>query len=301
MFFWGTTFAQSSHTLDGVVPDSLLNIKNILIKNGIYDHLYGTENINLDNFDSEIVPGWSYETFLDANFKNSVFAGNVDFSVETTDELRIKRRIKGTYDWITLAKIKVFEEEDFSFIYYDNLASAKQTYEYAIVPAKGNTEGMMSIGEVYSDFDGLYIVGNDKTYFGFINLSYPAPTRRKDSMAITTLDSKYPYIINNSMTNYDSGTVSATFVEADENSEWGWDFSDGWRYRDEFKDWLLNGRAKILKYYNGRTWMVGISGEITDQVNLVEENTVTTFSWYQIGDPLNQEDLDGHGLLKEVK
>ena len=35
MFFWGTTFAQSLHTLDGTLPDPLLNIKNILIKNGI--------------------------------------------------------------------------------------------------------------------------------------------------------------------------------------------------------------------------------------------------------------------------
>ena len=79
----------------------------------------------------------------------------------------------------------------------------------------------MSIGEVYSDFDGIYIVGNDKTYFGFVNLTYPAPTRYKDSTVITTLDSQYPYIVNNSKTNYYSDTLSATFVEADEDNEWG--------------------------------------------------------------------------------
>lgn len=297
MIFFGTTFAQSIRTLNGTLPQEMKNIKNIKIENGIFDHLHGTEDVNTDDFTSEIVPGWNYATFIDANFNNTLFGGNVDFSVETTDEVRIKRRIKGTYNWITLATIKIEKEADFSFIYYDNLASAKETYEYALVPAKNNTEGMMSIGEVYSDFDGIYIVGNDKTYFGFVNLSYPAPTRHKESSIITTLDSQYPYIINNSKMNYYSDTLSATFVEADESNEWGWDFEDGWKYRDEFKDWLFNGRAKILKYYTGRTWLIGISGEIPETVNTVEENTVTSFTWYQIGDHTKEEDLINQGVI----
>lgn len=297
MIFFGTTFAQSIRTLNGTLPQEMKNIKNIKIENGIFDHLHGTEDVNTDDFTSEIVPGWNYATFIDANFNNTLFGGNVDFSVETTDEVRIKRRIKGSYNWITLATIPIEKEADFSFIYYDNLASAKETYEYALVPAKNNTEGMMSIGEVYSDFDGIYIVGNDKTYFGFVNLTYPAPTRYKDSTVITTLDSQYPYIVNNSKTNYYSDTLSATFVEADEDNEWGWDFEDGWRYRDEFKDWLFNGRAKILKYYTGRTWLIGISGEIPETVNTVEENTVTSFTWYQIGDHTKEEDLINQGVI----
>ena len=166
MFFWGRTFASGEHSLDGTPPKPFSNIENMLIKNGIFDYFHGTENVDMDDFDSEIVPGWDYATFIDANFQNTVFGGNVNFSVETTDKLRIKRRPKGTYSWITLAEITVTKEEDFSFIYYDNFASAKTTYEYALVPVKSNTEGMLSIGEVYSDFDGLYIVGNDKTYFG---------------------------------------------------------------------------------------------------------------------------------------
>lgn len=297
MILFGATFAQSAGTLDGTLPQLMTNIENIKISNGIFDHLHGTENINLDDFNSELVTNWNFQTFIDANFKNTLFGGNVDFSIETTDELRIKRRIKGTYNWITLANILVEKEDDFSFIYYDNLASAKETYEYALVPAKDGTEGMMSIGEVYSDFDGIYIVGNDKTYFGFVNLSYPAPTRHKDSSVLTTLDSKYPFIVNNSKTNYYSDTLSATFVEADETNEWGWDFADGWKYREEFKDWLFNGRPKMLKYYNGRTWLIGISGEIVDKINGVEENTITSFTWYQIGDHKNETDLFSSGLI----
>ena len=98
MIFFGTTFAQSIRTLNGTLPQEMKNIKNIKIENGIFDHLHGTEDVNTDDFTSEIVPGWNYATFIDANFNNTLFGGNVDFSVETTDEVRIKRRIKGSYN-----------------------------------------------------------------------------------------------------------------------------------------------------------------------------------------------------------
>ena len=299
MIFLGNTFALDKYTLDET-PTDLKNIKNIKLQNGIYDQLYGTSNIDLDDFEN-ILPDWDFDTFISANFNHNIFGGNVDFSVETTDFIRIKRREKGTYDWITLTSIKIEKEEDFSFIYYDNLNSANTIYEYALVPVKNNIEGIMTINEVNSDFDGMYIVGNDKMYFGFINLTYPAPTLNKPSAILVPLDDKYPTIVNNSLANYYNDTCSATFVDTKEESEWGWDLENGWKYRDEFKKWLHNGKPKILKYYTGRTWLVGISGEISDKINLVEENTVTTFNWYEIGDFKNEKHLKTNGFIEGEK
>lgn len=296
MFFSGITFASCEYTLDPT-PSSSNNIDNIQLREGIYDQIFGSSNPNLDEFENK-VNNWDYDTFISADFESNIFGGNVNFSIENTDFLRIKRRVKGTYKWVTLEKIMIEKEEDFHFIYYDNLASAKTEYEYAVVPVKNNNEGMMTIGSVYSDFDGVYIVGLDKAYFGFLNLTIPAPTRHKASSVIATLDSRYPTIINNSIQNYYSDNLSATFVEADRNSLWGWDFNDGWRYREEFKDWLYNDKAKIIKYYTGRSWLVGISGDISDKVNQHEENVVTTFTWYEIGDVNDENDLINHGLLE---
>lgn len=289
MLFFGTTLTLSNYTIDPTITN-LNKMNYIKIQNGVFDHLYGTKNINEDNFEN-IIPDWNYYTFINANFENNIFGGNVDFSVENTDYIIIKRREKGTYNWITLDRIKIEKESDFSFIYYDNFNSSKTMYEYALVPEKDGIEGNMSIEEVYSEFDGLYIVGNDKTYFGFINLSYPAPTRHKPSTVVAPLDSKYPTIINNSKADYYHDTCSATFVGTDETNEWGWDFDNGWRYREEFKTWLFNGKPKMLKYYDGRTWLVGISGDISDKVNTLEPNTVTTFTWYEIGDPTTDFEL----------
>lgn len=282
MFFIGATITMSNYTLDSTL-NNINNMNYIKIQNGAFDHLYGTKNINEDDF-VNIIPDWNYYTFIDANFENNVFGGNVDFSIENTDYIIIKRREKGTYNWIELTKIKIEKESDFSFIYYDNFNSSNTWYEYALVPEKDGIEGKLSIAEVYSEFDGLYIVGNDKIYFGFINLTYPAPIRHKPSTVISPLDNKYPTIINNSKADYYYDTCSATFVGTDENSEWGWDFDNAWRYREEFKTWLLNGKPKMIKYYDGRTWIVGISGDISDKVNTLEPNTVTSFTWYEIGD-----------------
>lgn len=296
MFFLGITFSNDKYSLDPT-PSSSSNINNIQLREGIYDQIYGSQNPNLDNFENKI-GDWDYDTFIAADFEENIFGGNVNFSIENTDFLRIKRRIKGTYKWVTLHIIPIEKEEDFHFIYYDNIASAKTEYEYAIVPVKDKNEGMMTIGSVYSDFDGIYIVGLDRAYFGFLNLTIPAPTRHKSSSVVTTLDSKYPTIINNSIQNYYSDTLSATFVRTEENSLWGWDFNDGWKYRDEFKDWLYDGKAKIIKYYTGRSWLVGISGDISDKVNQHEDNVITSFNWFEIGDVNDETDLINHGLLE---
>lgn len=299
MITLGTSFAFDQYSLEPT-PTNVSKIKKILLKRGIYDKLFGSENVDLDEFTNE-VPAWDKDTFISAKFDGTLFGGNVNFSVETTDEIKLKRREKGTYVWVTLMSLPITKEEDFAFIYYDNLGSAKVTYEYAIVPVYQGAEGFMTLAEVYSDFDGIYIVGNDKAYFGFLNLSFPKPTRKKESSVVTTLDNQYPYIINNSKTNYNTDSCSATWVDTDEDSEWGWDFEDGWKYREEFKNWLYNGKAKILKYYTGRTWLIGVSGEITDNINGVEENTVTSFTWYEIGNYKNPQHLYNQGLVKEVQ
>lgn len=299
MFILGTTLALGKYTADET-STHVPNITDIKIQEGIYDHLFGTTYFEEENYFTNDIPEWDYYTFISASFNNTLFGGNVDFSLETTDSIRIKRRVKGSYNWLTLTSIPITKEADFSFIYYDNLNSAKVTYEYALVPTKAGTEGMMTISEVYSDFDGLYIVGNDKVYFGFLNLTYPTPIRKKPSAINTPLDSQFPTIVNNSKANYYTDSCSATFVDTEEDSEWGWNFEDGWKYRDDFKDWLYNGKAKVIKYYTGRTWLVGISGDIVDKVNGVEENTITTFTWYQVGKAESGADLMIHGLIEAV-
>ena len=65
MFFWGTTFAQSIHTLDGVIPDPLFNIKNILEKLGIKpeDKDFVVKEILNNTFDN-----LSFDNLVDIKF-----------------------------------------------------------------------------------------------------------------------------------------------------------------------------------------------------------------------------------------
>lgn len=306
MLVTGVTFAFDTTSIS---PTTIKNVSEIDISQGIYDNLYATTDIDEDGsgvFRPEI-PTWNSNTFLSAGFNGDLQAGNIEGLLNNLVGIKIKRRVKGDNKWVTLRTISVSQdtlEEDVKFTIFDNLNAAKTNYEYGLTPVVDIDgvilEGPITIKEIYSDFDGLYILDKDKIYFGFLNLSFPAPTRKNAATVVNTLNSKYPTIIYNSEMNYYTDTCSATWVAADESQEWGWDFEDGWRYRDEFKDWLVNGKAKLLKYYTGRNWLIAVTGDISDNIQTVEENTVTSFTWNEIGDVNDNNDLQKFGLIESA-
>ena len=306
MLVAGVTFAFDTTSIS---PTTIKNVSEIDISQGIYDNLYATTDIDEDGsgvFDPEI-PTWNSNTFLSAGFNGDLQAGNIEGLLDNLVGIKIKRRVKGDNKWVTLRTISVSQdtlEEDVKFTIFDNLNAAKTNYEYGLTPIVNIDgvifEGPITIKEIYSDFDGLYILDKDKIYFGFLNLSFPAPTKKNATTVVNTLNSKYPTIIYNSEMNYYTDTCSATWVAADESQEWGWDFEDGWRYRDEFKDWLVNGKAKLLKYYTGRNWLIAVTGDISDSIQTVEENTTTSFNWTEIGDVNDNNDLQKFGLIESA-
>jgi hypothetical protein len=46
--------------------------------------------------------------------------------------------------------------------------------------------------------------------------------------------------------------------------------------------------------------LVGISGEITDKYDTFEENMVTSFTWYEIGNAQSNDDLYQCGLIESA-
>lgn len=300
MFICGATF---TNTVMSVTPTGNNNNNNLYISDNIYDNLYTTIDVDEDgeNVFNSNISSWGDNTLLSAHFNNNLQGGNIEGLLTGLIGIKIKRRVKGTKNWVTLKILLINDLEQVTFTDYDYLNAAKTVYEYGLVPIfAGGIEGPITIREVYSDFDGLYILDKEKIYFGFLNLQFPKPTRQGGINVVNTLNNQYPTIIYNSKLNYYTDTCSATWVAADESQEWGWDFSDGWKYRDQFKNWLLNGKAKLLKYYTGRSWLIVVTGEISDNIDTVEENTVTSFNWTEIGNVNTDEDLLKFGLIERV-
>ena len=76
-----------------------------------------------------------------------------------------------------------------------------------------------------------------------------------------------------------------------------WDTKNSWEYREELKNWLFNGMPKILKYDDGRMWIISIVGDISDSADGHRENIKTTFEFAETGNPEKNKDLFYGGLI----
>ncbi len=294
--FFGMSFIGSTNS-NFASPIYRDDVDYVEVKNGIIDDLYLTANIT-DSYTTSIPTIWDYDTILHAQFNGNLFAGNSDFTVETTSHLRVKRRKKGTYKWTTLFEIPVNKKEDFSFTRIDKYARGKTNYEYSIVPVLNNTEGNYNISNIETLFEGIFIVDANKIYHSKYNIEHINPKRQKPSTVVVPIDRQYPFVVSNGEVNYYSGEIKATFIEeSTSGDDTVLNFERAWEYRDGFKDWLLNGIPKIIKYDDGRMWLVMITGDIDEESEGHWDNVKTTFGFTEIGDCESNNDLYHNGLI----
>lgn len=292
----GTLGGQNSYFLS---PITFNDINRIDLTNASFDELYISKNTNL-NIDSE--KQWDYATILYAHFNGNLLGGNVNFTLDNIDTLRLKRRKVGTFNWVTLYQVPIRTTEDLNIIYYDILVAAKTEYEYALVPVKDGIENTYQSDTIIPIFEGLFVVGKDKIYHTIFNINQVGnldTQRNFSSIKLEPYESKYPIIVYNSNINYASSSISATFVEtnrADRTIDW----ENGWRFRDEFKDFLLDKKAKVIKFETGQAYLAAIVGDsVSDNSNGHRENVITTFNWNEIGNLESSTDLYDTGFINE--
>ena len=122
----GYNFCSDSNALDPT-PTDVNNLTYARVQNGIFDHF----NVNRDtsfNYDSIIPTDWDVNTVMDADFAGNIFAGDVAQMASSVTSIRVKRRIKGSFDWVTIREIPVSAPEDLSFVITDNLNAYNVEY-----------------------------------------------------------------------------------------------------------------------------------------------------------------------------
>ena len=149
--------------------------------------------------------------------------------------------------------------------------------------------------EVNSWFTADMVVGRNDNG---VMTGYPARInetlnyqRNRNASTVTTLGSKYPFVINNGLTNYYSGSIQATFIMMDEDNVLD---TEGVReYRNNLDDFLTNGMAKLIKTNEGNMYMVAMNESIS--------HNDTSFNQTEIGDAYSVGDLyDNNFINTEV-
>lgn len=284
MIFLGTTMVGSDIVKASLGDD----IHSVDIMNCLVNDLYASSNIAYNN-----VLSWDISTIFWAAFNGNLLAGNILIPIDFISSMRIKVREYGDTLWRTIYEYEINTAEDFDVAKtYYYLKGNKTQYEIAIVPVLNGTEANYITNTVISDFDGCYLCTQTKQYHAFINLSLEVTTNKEKSF-ITTLGRKKPFAITNGLSQYDSLSMSASFVPMNECEL---DFEHSAQYRHEINKFLTDNQAMILKDDLGRRWMVSVGNSITQSVDGHPNNIVYNLEFTEVGDSDSTTDLYNSGL-----
>lgn len=284
MIFLGAN-AIGTDVLKAGLGDGLnvIDVMNLLI-----DDLYVTAN---REYDSSL--SWDINTIFWATFRGNLLAGNLLIPIDSITSIRIKIREDGDILWRTIYEYDINSSEDFNFANtYYYLKGDKTKYEIAIVPVLNNTESNYIVNTVISDFDGCYLCTKGQQYHAFINLGIEV-TSNQNKQFISTLGRKKPFTITNGMSQYDTISMSASFIPND-NCELNFDKASA--YRKEINNFLIENQAMILKDDLGRRWLVSAGGTISQTVDSHPDNVIYNIEFTEIGDADSTTDLFNSGL-----
>lgn len=298
--FIGYNFFSDGDALNNA-PSNVDGIDSIQLSNAIFDHFNVTRNTST-TVSTSIPTVWDYDTVLDADFAGNIDAGNVDFLIEQISSIKIKRRVQGTFNWITLKTIPVNTVEDLTFVFNDLLNQHNVTYEYALVPVIEDVEGEYIINSILSQFNGVFIGDAETIYKFFYEVEYGNNQRNQQVGIFQVLGQQYPIFVANGSLSYESGSVTATILNDDFEQTGVIDRTAITQQKDAIKDFLTNRKAKILKDWSGNEWLcivnsnIGVTYKSDSGIGI----PVINFEWTEIGDSQNQQDLYKNGILDEV-
>jgi len=239
------------------------------------------------------IPNWNFDTIFDAKFKNNVSAGNLEWTLETTNGILVKRHSLIDDDkWISIKYIPINKVEDFSFTGYDYTATTN-TYEYAIVPLNDRTEGAYTTTvPIDVKVDRLTIIDSDSYKSTPITDGYCNTTHVVPSSLVEPLYSVYPSVVSNTSICYQTIEVSGSFYPDVCDQEEGI-FNDMKRNKhiNEVLKMLTNRKPKILKNIDGRIWLVWVTTPPTNDAIDIYKFRQITFGCTEIGDINSEKSL----------
>lgn len=293
----GYNFCADGNALDPT-PTNINDITFTKVQNGIFDHFNVSRNTSFD-YSSIIPTDWDIDTWMNASFAGNTSAGNVAQVATGVTSIRVKRRIKGTFDWITIREIPVTKPEDLSFVITDNLNAYNVEYEYAYVPMMEDVEGNYIVESILSKFEGVFICDIDTVFKFYAGVEYDTNDAIQQVGVFQPYNRKYPIVVSNSIMQYQTGGIGGWVLPEDYEDTHVFDRSKIVKEKEVLLNFLMNKKPKILKDMNGNNWLVYFTGNptITYDNNYGQGMLKVSAQWTEVGDPNDKTDLYENGLI----
>ena len=293
----GYNFCADGNALDPM-PTNINDITFTKVQNGIFDHFNVSRDTSFD-YSSIIPTDWDIDTWMNASFAGNTSAGNVAQVATGVTSIRVKRRIKGTFDWITIREIPVTKPEDLSFVITDNLNAYNVEYEYAYVPMTEDVEGSYIIESILSKFEGVFICDIDTVFKFYAGVEYDTNDAIQQVGVFQPYNRKYPIVVSNSIMQYQTGGIGGWVLPEDYEDTHVFDRSKIVKEKEVLLNFLMNKKPKILKDMNGNNWLVYFA----DNPSVVYDNNYgqgmlkVSAKWTEVGDLNDKTDLYENGLI----
>ena len=293
----GYNFCADGNALDPT-PTNINDITFTKVQNGIFDHFNVSQDTSFD-YSSIIPTDWDTDTWMNASFAGNTSAGNVAQVATGVTSIRVKRRIKGTFDWITIREIPVAKPEDLSFVITDNLNAYNVEYEYAYVPMMEDVEGSYIIESILSKFEGVFICDIDTVFKFYAGVEYDTNDAIQQVGVFQPFNRKYPIVVSNSIMQYQTGSIGGWVLPEDYEDTHVFDRSKIVKEKEVLLNFLMNKKPKILKDMNGNNWLVYFTGNptVTYDNNYGQGMLKVAAKWTEVGDPNDKTDLYENGLI----
>lgn len=297
----GYNFCSDGNSLDAA-PSAVDNINDITIRNGVFENFNMTADV-ISPYSPDIPTTWQVLTLINANFNGTLNGGNVDFVMNELSGFKIKRRKLSDFNWVALGFMPIEDTTKLQFVFNDNLAASLEEYEYAFVPILGNVEdgveGNYMTNTIGTNFKGVYICDQETIYRFYAGVSYGAQEQVQKMGVLEPLGRRYPVFVSNALTNYAKGNVTGTVLPNDYAETRQIDKVAITKQREALVQFLTDGKPKILKDWNGASYLLFVTGN--PQTTYLNNSGMTLanvgFDWTEAGDSNSQEDLVETGMI----
>lgn len=292
--FIGKTFAGTPPGLVSAPPPAS-NVGTLTVQNAIFDELYATVDvIDLNSFNGELPAIWTFETRLHANFNGNLYGGNVSFSEQIVEAVRIKKRTGKDKNFQTIYEKEILSNEDFKIQLMDYFEPCgKVDYMYVAVISGGENQAV--VNSVMSKFESYFLCEKGTSYPMILDTAFTKQLNQRVN-TVETWGRKYPVIVKNGNLGYYTGSVECTFIEETDDSR-EWDVDTAWDYRNIIYDFLTNGQPKILKDYEGNIYMVAVTGDAITETTDHPQHVKTKFDVTECGDAYYVGDLYDNNFI----
>lgn len=304
LFWEGEPQAPYITEVDNVnAPPLIKYITNVRLDNAIVRDFYVTHDVTQPMYYSTL-PDWDGYTIMRADFDNNIRAGNVDWMLNDVNRIKVKRRKVGAgEDYITLYVQKLETVYDLDFYYRDYYVPSGGEYEYAMVPCVNDDEQNYFTTTVKTHFDGLFVSDKDKTMKLYANYLVSSSM---DNILVGTVqpyNRVYPVVVKNPNVLYRTVTFQGDVLGLTDNCQ-PFELNDEKRpvivaQKREWDKFLCNGRAKIIKDWNGNIILCHVTTAPSYTYDQTSGNSKPTMSFgvTEVGEYDSQYDMYKHGLI----